>query len=383
VCGITPYDATHLGHAFTYLAFDLLVRAWRDVGVTVRYAQGLTDVDDPLLERASATGQDWRELARSQTALYKSDMAALGVIPPDAYRGVVESVPLIVAAVERMLGAGQAYRVALPGGPALGPDSGLGDVYADLSTDRWFGSLSGLNRETQDRLFAERGGDPGRPGKRQRLDPLLWRAARSGEPSWDGRSLGPGRPGWHIECAVIAANELGQPFDVLGGGSDLAFPHHEMSTSHSRAIGGLEAPTRLTMHTGMVHYLGQKMSKSVGNLVFVSELLGRGVDPAVLRLALIGHHYRTNWEWSGRELALADARLSRWRDGIGAVTAQLDSTATITKIRAALANDLDAAAAIAAVDDWISTASTGTDRSPYAAGDLRRAIDALLGIKLY
>jgi L-cysteine:1D-myo-inositol 2-amino-2-deoxy-alpha-D-glucopyranoside ligase len=379
VCGITPYDSTHLGHAFTYLAFDLLIRAWRDLGVSVRYAQGLTDVDDPLLERARATGKEWWRIAASQTALYKTDMAALRVIPPDAYRGVVESVPEIVAAVERMIDAGQAYRVPVPGSGA----SNLGDVYADLSADPEVGSLSRLGPETQDRLFAERGGDPDRVGKRNRLDPLLWRAAREGEPSWDGRTLGRGRPGWHIECAVIASDELEQPFDVLGGGTDLIFPHHELSVSHSRAITGLEQPVRLTMHTGMVHYDGQKMSKSLGNLVFVSDLLERGVNPAALRLALISHHYREDWEWRGREVALAEARLSRWRETIGSVKPQGQSADAIAKIRTALADDLDTVSAIAAVDEWVNAAPLARDRSPYAAADLRRAIDALLGIKLY
>ncbi|MDR2379151.1 MAG: cysteine--1-D-myo-inosityl 2-amino-2-deoxy-alpha-D-glucopyranoside ligase [Bifidobacteriaceae bacterium] len=379
VCGITPYDSTHLGHAFTYLAFDLLVRAWRDLGVSVRYAQGLTDVDDPLLERARATGKDWSKIAARQTAVYKADMAALRVIPPDFYRGVVESVPQIVNAVERMIDVGQAYRVAVPGSPA----SSLGDVYADLGGDPDFGSLAGLGREAQDRLFAERGGDPDRPGKRDRLDPLLWRAARPGEPSWDGRTLGRGRPGWHIECAVIASAELDQPIDVLGGGADLIFPHHEMSVSHSRALTGLDQPVRLTMHTGMVHYDGQKMSKSLGNLVFVSDLLERGVGPAALRLALIGHHYGEDWEWRGREVALAEARLNRWRDAIRSVKPQGHSGEAIAKIRAALADNLDTAAAIAAVDEWVSAAPLARERSPYAAADLRRAIDALLGIKLY
>ncbi|MDR1799874.1 MAG: class I tRNA ligase family protein, partial [Bifidobacteriaceae bacterium] len=261
VCGITPYDATHLGHAATYLAFDLLVRAWRDAGITVRYAQGVTDVDDPLLERATATGRDWRELATSQTQLYRTDMAALRVIPPDFYRGVIETTPHIVAAVERLLDSGYAYRVPVEDAPA----GTLGDVYADLSADPFFGQVAGLDELAADRVFAERGGDPDRPGKRHRLDPLLWRAERPGEPSWDGRTLGRGRPGWHIECGVIAHDELTLPLDVQGGGSDLAFPHHEMSLSHLRALTGLETPARLTMHTGMLAYAGQKMSKSLGN----------------------------------------------------------------------------------------------------------------------
>ncbi|MDR2454445.1 MAG: cysteine--1-D-myo-inosityl 2-amino-2-deoxy-alpha-D-glucopyranoside ligase [Bifidobacteriaceae bacterium] len=379
VCGITPYDSTHLGHAFTYLAFDLLVRAWRDLGVAVRYAQGLTDVDDPLLERARALGQDWRKIAAEQSALYRSDMAALRVIAPDFYSGVVESVPLIVAAVERMIDAGQAYRVP-PAQPAPGA---LGDVYADLACDPLFGSLTNLPYATQDRLFAERGGDPERRGKRGRLDPLLWRAARPGEPWWDGRTLGRGRPGWHIECAVFASDQIGAPIDVLGGGSDLAFPHHEMSVSHTRALTGLDQPARLAMRTGMVGLDGEKMSKSRGNLVFVSDLLGRGVNPAALRLALISHHYREDWQWRGRELAQAEARLGRWRAVIGSVKPQGQSADAIARIRAAMADDLDAPAAIAAIDQWVSAAPLARDRVPYAAADLRRAIDALLGVKLY
>jgi L-cysteine:1D-myo-inositol 2-amino-2-deoxy-alpha-D-glucopyranoside ligase len=379
VCGVTPYDATHLGHAFTYLAFDLLVRAWRDLGVSVRYAQGLTDVDDPLLERARATGREWYKIAASQTALYKSDMAALRVIPPDFYRGVVESIPAIVAAVEHMIDIGQAYRVAVPG-QSVGA---LGDVYADTAADPLFGTLSNLGSSHQLRLFAERGGDPDRPGKRNPLDPLLWRAFRQGEPSWDGRTLGPGRPGWHIECAVIGAGELDQPIDVVGGGSDLVFPHHEMSTSHARALSGLEQPVRLTMHTGMVGLDGHKMSKSLGNLVFVSDLLGRGASPAALRLALISHHYKTDWQWRGRELAQAEARLARWREVIGSVKPQGPSAEVIAQIRAAMADDLNAPAAISAIDHWVSAAPLARERSPYAAADLRRAIDALLGIKLY
>jgi L-cysteine:1D-myo-inositol 2-amino-2-deoxy-alpha-D-glucopyranoside ligase len=176
---------------------------------------------------------------------------------------------------------------------------------------------------------------------------------------------------------------LSQPIDVLGGGADLVFPHHEMSTSHARALTGLEAPARLTMHTGMVGLDGHKMSKSLGNLVFVSDLLDRGVNPAALRLALISHHYRRDWQWRGGELAQAEARLARWREAIGAVTPQGSSTETIARIRAAMANDLDAPAAIAAVDRWVAAAPLARERSPYAAADLRRAIDALLGVKLY
>jgi L-cysteine:1D-myo-inositol 2-amino-2-deoxy-alpha-D-glucopyranoside ligase len=374
VCGITPYDATHLGHAATYIAFDLLVRAWRDAGVTVRYCQGLTDVDDPLLERARSTGQDWRELAREQTNLFRDDMTALRVIPPDFYRGVVESVPYIADDAAAMLDARQAYRLA-----------GSGDVYADLANDPLFGSMFGLDEVTMDRLFAERGGDPDTPGKHGRLDPLLWRAERPEEPSWDGQSLGRGRPGWHIECGSIMMENLDFPVHVQGGGSDLIFPHHEMSVSHLRAISGIEQPVLASMHTGMLYYQGEKMSKSLGNLVFVSELTSRGVRPAAIRLALLSGHYRADREWRGKDLSQAQARLERWYDVIHSGKPLAKSAATIAEIRQALANDLDSPGAIAAVDRWVemATAVPASEKVPYAGADMRRALDFLLGIQLY
>jgi L-cysteine:1D-myo-inositol 2-amino-2-deoxy-alpha-D-glucopyranoside ligase len=219
-CGITPYDATHIGHANTYVAFDLLVRAWLDAGKDVVYTSNVTDVDDPLLERAEATGVDWRELAASQTALFREDMTALGVIPPRTWTGAVESVPDVAAAVAAMVESGAAYRVPVePGAGGATPE--LGDVYADLAADPRFGTVAHLDREQALATFAERGGDPARPGKKNPLDPLLWRRERPGEPAWDGGPLGSGRPGWHVECAVIARDGLGlaagERFDVQGG----------------------------------------------------------------------------------------------------------------------------------------------------------------------
>jgi len=380
VCGITPYDATHLGHAATYVAFDLLVRAWRDAGLEVTYASNVTDVDDPLLERAATTGVDWRELAASQTALFAEDMAALGVLPPDVYVGAVESIPAVVEAVELMLATGAAYRL----------DDG--DVYAAVTLVPGFGRLSGLDRQTQLAQFAERGGDPDRPGKRDPLDALLWRSERPGEPAWDGRSLGRGRPGWHIECAVISRDGLGVPFDVQGGGSDLAFPHHEMSGAHIVALtGDVTARPRVHVHAGMVGLGGEKMSKSLGNLVLVSELRARGVDPRAIRLAILAHHYASDWDWTDAVLAQAEARLERWRaavSGNGGPPAE----PVLAEIRAALAEDLDAPRALAAVDAWaeLSLAGPGAGeawdvsdpRVEGAPGVLARALDALLGVRL-
>ncbi len=376
VCGITPYDATHLGHAATYVAFDLLVRGWLDEGKRVRYASNVTDVDDPLLERAEATGVDWRELAADQTALYLEDMTALGVVPPDVYTGAVEAVPAVVAAVEAMVADGTAYVVGVP--DAHG--QGAGDVYADVSADPAFGEVARLDRPEMLALFGERGGDPARAGKRDALDPLLWRSARPGEPSWDGGALGPGRPGWHIECAVIARDGIGLPFDVQGGGSDLRFPHHEMSTSHARLLDD-GAGARTHVHTGMVGLHGEKMSKSLGNLVLVSRLRAEGVDAMAVRLAILDQHYASDWEWTDAALHAAQVRLARWRAAVSG-NGGPDAAAVLAEVRAALADDLDAPRALRAVDAWADTALAGAEDDAGAPGVVARAVNALLGVRL-
>ena len=387
VCGITPYDATHLGHAATYVAFDLLVRSWRDSGLAVRYASNVTDVDDPLLERAHATGVAWRDLAVEQTALFAEDMTALGVVPPDVYQGAVETVPVVAAAVRELLSRGEAYRVPLEPG-AGGGEPQLGDVYADLSADAAFGDVARLDRARMLEVFGERGGDPDRAGKRDPLDPLLWRRERPGEPRWDGGILGAGRPGWHIECAVIARDGLGLPFDVEGGGVDLRFPHHEMSTSHARLLDRGRG-AHIHVHAGLVGLGGTKMSKSLGNLVLVSALRAQGVDPMAIRLALLDHHYGGDWDWKDNDLAAAGARLDHWRSAL-AGNGGPDARPTLAAIRAALADDLDSPAALAAVDRWadavIDGESEGWDLADPqvvgAPGLISRSVNALLGIRL-
>jgi L-cysteine:1D-myo-inositol 2-amino-2-deoxy-alpha-D-glucopyranoside ligase len=307
VCGITPYDATHLGHAATYVAFDLLNRAWRAAGHNVVYVQNVTDVDDPLLERAASTGEDWRHLAERETQLFREDMTALAVIPPDHYVGAVESIPLIVELIQQLRDRGAVYEVD-------------GDLYFSVQADPAFGEVSGLDRTDMLKVFGERGGDPDRPGKRDPLDCLLWQGKREDEPSWD-TDLGPGRPGWHVECAAIAMHHLGRTFDVQGGGSDLAFPHHEMSAGEGHVAFPGERYARRSVHAGMVGYGGHKMSKSRGNLVLVSAL------------------------------------------------------------RAAMARDLDAPSALRAVDGWASGASGGPAVSD--AGELVAAVvEASLGVSL-
>ncbi|WP_320538245.1 cysteine--1-D-myo-inosityl 2-amino-2-deoxy-alpha-D-glucopyranoside ligase [Pseudarthrobacter sp. IC2-21] len=384
VCGITPYDATHMGHAASYVAFDLLNRVWRDAGLKVAYVQNVTDVDDPLLERATATGVDWRDLAASQIELFQTDMEALNVIAPDHYVGAVESVGLIVPAIERLLELGLAYRVA---GAAGEPD---GDVYYDveaagkqsMAPDAWtLGSISRLGEAEMLELFAERGGDPGRAGKHQALDPLLWRVARDGEPSWPGGELGQGRPGWHIECTVIARQYLPAPFTVQGGGSDLIFPHHEMGAGHAYSLTGVPLAQHYA-HAGMVGLDGEKMSKSKGNLVLVSKLRADGEEPAAIRLAILAHHYRSDWSWTAEGFEEAKTRLATWRQAL--TTAPAGSAASLIRdMRSALSADLDAPAALAAVDRWaesaVAAAGPGCQQDQALVSD---AVEALLGVVL-
>ena len=381
VCGITPYDATHLGHANTYVGFDLLVRAWRDSGRRVTYVQNVTDVDDPLLERADETDVHWRDLAESQTDLFRSDMETLRVVPPEHYVGAVEAMDLVVGAVERMLADGTAYRVPLPEGAGW-DDPDLGDVYADLSADPLFGTGAGLDPDEMVKVFAENGGDPDRAGKRHALDPLLWRRAREGEPHWDGRSLGLGRAGWHIECSCIAGKFLGQLIEVQGGGRDLIFPHHEMSESHLRVLRNVPAPVMVHSHGGMVGYDGEKMSKSLGNLVLVSRLVDGGADPMAVRLALLGHHYRSDWEYTDADLTAAAERLGTWRRATSAPAGPA-AEPLLQQVREALAQDLDAPAALAAVDAWAARALAGEAEQVDGAPELvQRTVDALLGVAL-
>ena len=367
VCGITPYDATHLGHANTYLTFDLVLRTWLDSGHTVHYVQNVTDIDDPLLERAVATGQDWTDIARRETELFRTDMQALRVIPPRHYIGAVESIPHIVDLVEILVDKGAAYRVD-------------DDIYFDVHTDPSFGSVSHLPEQQMIELFAERGGDPGRPGKRHPLDCLLWQAARPEEPAWE-TSLGHGRPGWHIECTAIALQLLGMTFDVQGGGSDLVFPHHEMGASEAAVITGRHPYARFYVHGGMVGLDGHKMSKSRGNLVFVSRLRTEGTDPGALRLALLRHHYRDDWEWTPDQLEHAEHTLAAWREAVE-VGRGPDAGALLDEVRARLSDDLDAPGALRAVDHWVEQVRLGAGDDARAPELVRDIVDPLLGIRL-
>ena len=370
VCGITPYDSTHLGHAATYHAADLMRRALQDTGLEVEMAQNITDVDDPLLERADRDGVDWRELAASQVELFTSDMEQLRILAPETYRSVSEAMDSIIAVVQTLHERGRAYPVEAP--DAEGPD-----WYLDLSIDGALGDVSGWSEEQMLEVFAERGGDPDREGKRGRFDPLLWRAERAGEPAWEAGALGRGRPGWHVECVCIAEDALGLPFDIQAGGSDLVFPHHDLSAAHSVALGRPFATSYV--HSGMVAHEGEKMSKSLGNLVFVHRLVRDGVDPMAIRLVLMAHHYRSDWEWSAQELELALERLESYRR---AAQRGGHHPGTVHALRTALRDDLDTATALEALDAWAAQRPAPQDAPEDAPGDVPAAVDALFGITL-
>lgn len=367
VCGITPYDATHMGHAFTYVSFDIVQRVWRDGGHRVRYVQNVTDIDDPLLERAVARGEDWRVIADRETALFGADMAALNVLPPDEYVGAVESIPSVAGYVMDLQAKGAVYAV----------DE---DLYFDLRSDRRFGSISGLNEATMIREFGERGGDPDRPGKRHRLDPLVWQSARPDEPAWD-TPLGHGRPGWHIECCAIALDHLGMTFDVQGGGKDLIFPHHEMSAAQASVATSDWPFARHFVHSGMVGWQGAKMSKSRGNLVFVSTLRNAGIDPAAIRLALLAHHYRSDWAWTELGLSGASDRLELWRSAVRAAAGP-DAEPVLQRVREHLSDDLRTPEALDTVDRWALQVAQGEGSDVGAPQLVEHLVDALLGVRL-
>lgn len=375
VCGITPYDSTHLGHAATYLTFDLIYRLLIDANKKVHYVQNITDVDDPLFERAARDGVDWRELGTSQINLFRSDMEALSVLPPHDYVGGMESVAEVVTMVQQLLDVGAAYVV---------DDAEFPDIYASITATKQFGYESNYSYEQMMEFFSQRGGDPNRVGKKDPLDALIWRVARQGEPSWPA-PFGPGRPGWHVECSAIATNRLGNHFAIQGGGSDLIFPHHEFSAAHAEAALDSDRMADHYVHTGMIALDGVKMSKSLGNLVFVSKLTAAGYEPSAIRLGVYAGHYRQDRDWSDMVLAQAEQRLETWRKAIHAAHDTQAATTTVTAMRTALAHDLDTPQALAVIDNWAAQELAGNQpeaRITEAGQIIQTAVDALFGVKL-
>ena len=370
VCGITPYDATHLGHAATYLTFDLINRFLRATGAQVDFVQNITDIDDPLLERAHRDGVDWKDLAQSQIDLFRGDMTDLHVIPPKDYIGVVEAMPLVVDAVQKLKSADTTYEVG-------------SDIYYRVHSDSEFGERSHYSQEKMLEIFAERGGDPQKPGKEDPLDALVWLSQRDGEPGWPS-PFGPGRPGWHIECCAIALHYLDPDsndeyaIDIQGGGSDLIFPHHEMSAAQSRSINN-QRFARSYVHAGMIGLDGEKMSKSLGNLVFVSKLISAGINPAAIRWALMGHPYSSDLMWSDSLIQKASIDIERLQLNLARMeVAPTDSV--IEKILDALSSNLDTPSVLASITTWMDETEAGVTGG--VAGELSRALDTLLGITL-
>ena len=326
-CGITPYDSTHLGHAATYLTYDVLQRRLRDLGHDTRCVRNVTDVDDSILPKARELGVHYLDLAAAELARFDADVARLEMIPAWSEPRATSAIADIRGFIGMVLDTRHAYTAG-------------GGVYFDVSTAPEFGFLSHLDRDGMLALAAERGGNVEDPNKRDPLDFVLWQPSLADEPSWD-TLWGPGRPGWHIECSALCLRELGTTIDLHGGGADLIFPHHECEAAQSRAATG-EPLVRHWMHQAMVRMDGEKMSKSLGNLVFVSDLAQRW-DPRSIRLTCVGHHYRDSWEWHDDLLVGADERLRRW-------VAAGDGGGALDQVRAALDDDLDTPGAVAAID---------------------------------
>jgi L-cysteine:1D-myo-inositol 2-amino-2-deoxy-alpha-D-glucopyranoside ligase len=371
VCGITPYDATHLGHAATYLTFDLINRYKRAAGDLVNFVENITDVDEPLFERANRDSLDWRDLGQSQTDLYRNDMTALRVFPPSYFVPVTQVMPLIDRAIAAIVKNGYSYKVD-------------GDLY--FQTKEFLPELPISESEAIEN-FAQRGGDPERAGKEHPLDPVLWIANKEGEPGWQS-SHGFGRPGWHVECCVISLRYLlGENFlegnkasetliDIQGGGSDLIFPHHFMSAAQSKAMTGQKF-AKAFVHTGMIGLDGEKMSKSKGNLVFVSKLLDQGVDPVVIRFALLQGHYSQDRMWSEEVLKKATSEVQEIRTSL-AMMEVAPTELLISTLIDCLADDLNTARFFIDLKTWVADCHKGMGGG--SAGELSRAMDSLLGL---
>jgi L-cysteine:1D-myo-inositol 2-amino-2-deoxy-alpha-D-glucopyranoside ligase len=363
VCGITPYDSTHLGHAATFLTYDLLIRRLEELGHDVRMVRNITDVDDSILPKARELGVPFLELAAAETARFQRDMAALELRPPVAEPRATESVPRIVDLVAKLLESGSAYTNAET-------------VYFDISRFPRFGQLSHCSPDEMLALARERGGNPDDPNRRHPLDFVLWQPSASDEPVWKA-PFGNGRPGWHIECSAMIMHEHGPTVDLHGGGNDLIFPHHECEIAQSESLTG-EPLARHWMHSAMVSYEGEKMSKSLGNLVFVGDLL-KSADPRAIRLALMRHHYRSGFAWYDTDLDEAVALLHRLLAAAERPDGP-DPAPFAQRVRDAIDHDLDTPRALEALDDLASAVlSGGSDTNAPVA---LRELGGLLGVDL-
>lgn len=372
VCGITPYDTTHLGHAFLYTSFDVLIRHLEGKGWPVRYVQNVTDIDDDILRKSRETGDDWIALGNRWTRRFIEDLSNLNIRPPDVYARATEEINTIIRINTSLVEQGYAYERG-------------GNVYFRVSRDPDYGKLSGLSHAEMLPISAERGANPDDPNKENPLDFILWQAQAPGEPAWDS-PWGAGRPGWHIECSAMSLHHLGEPIDIHGGGGDLIFPHHESEIAQSEHYTGHEPFARVWMHAGMLRYQGEKMSKSLGNMVFARDLLEE-VSADAIRLTLLSHHYREEWEYTDAELrravALADRLRQASHDGGHSAWRSLStvhSAATadyVTQFNAALDNDLDTPTAIQVLDALAAEVQATRDEA-----DTLRSLAAILGLRL-
>ena len=364
VCGVTPYDATHLGHAFTYLCFDVLIRRLEDLGHEVKMVRNITDVDDSILAKAKEIDVDYMELGLSETAQFRDDIKALDLRPAVAEPTVTGSIDEIISLISQLAEKGHTYTVD-------------GTTFFDVTTFSDFGQISGYDEPTMISFANERGANTEDERLRNPLDFILWQKSEEGEPSWDS-PFGPGRPGWHIECSAMAMSELGPTIDLHGGGDDLIFPHHECETAQSVAANNSPF-ARHWMHIGMVAYEGEKMSKSLGNLVFVRHLTP-GHDPRAIRLALLSNHYRAGFEWFDSDIDKGEAMLERMIEAASCPSGP-DSKTLLTQVREAIDDDLNLPKACEIIDDFAVKTIEGSGNDSDAKTALTKAAE-LLGVDL-
>lgn len=372
VCGITPYDTTHLGHAFTYTTADILIRYLESHGWPVTYVQNVTDIDDDILRKAKETGEDWREIGNRWTAHFIEDMQALSVRPPDHYPRATDVIPEIIEMARALIRTGVAYE-------------SNGNVYFQITAWPRYGELSHIPRADMLPIANERGNRPDDPHKRDPLDFVLWQAQAPGEPAWES-PWGAGRPGWHIECSAMSTKFLGETIDVHSGGADLVFPHHESEIAQVEPITHREPFVRFWLHVAMVRHGGEKMSKSLGNLVWVRDLLKHG-SPDAVRLYLASHHYREAWEHDDAEMARAAQLAEQLRAAAatcGGSGDALDPAPAQAAFNTAMDNDLDTISALAALGDLAGQIIRAARNKQHvaAARDALRAMSRVFGLRL-
>jgi len=358
VCGITPYDSAHLGHAFTYLTFDLVIRTLNFIGRKTNYVQNITDIDDPLFERARQTGSNWQSIVESQLDVYRTDMSALNILPPDHFVGVMENMELIISRIGQTISNDLSYQIGTEWYFKTDPTK-LSKLVESI-----------LNNELL-LMAKERGCDTDRQGKINALDPIIWKASKEDEPNWK-EEFGTGRPGWHIQCISLANKYAELPLDIQGGGKDLIFPHHSMSEEQNSALGFGELALNYC-HVGMVSYQGSKMSKSKGNLVFVHQLISEGIPPMVIRLALMTHHWRSDWEYKNE---LIDDAKQTFSDLSIKLRGKFVSQSDQDKIIEIMLNDLD----VPKVLSFLKEVKPLSESTNNVSIDL--LLEALLGLKL-